>query len=78
MNGLIDAIDPRLTIRNATETGAGEQTKATWDHARFVADDVSEKIAGDKGIRTKDIGGTAKTSEVGDAVATELESLLKK
>lgn len=31
----------------------------------------------EKGIRTKDIGGSAKTSEVGDAVAKELEAVLK-
>lgn len=30
----------------------------------------------ESGIRTGDIGGTAKTSEVGDAVAAELEKLL--
>jgi len=29
------------------------------------------------GIRTADIGGKAKTKEVGDAVAAELEKLLK-
>ncbi|KAJ8606181.1 hypothetical protein MRB53_041123 [Persea americana] len=32
----------------------------------------------EKGIRTADIGGSAKTAEVGDAVAKELETLLKK
>ena len=32
----------------------------------------------DKGIRTADIGGSAKTSEVGDAVAAELEEILKR
>ncbi|RDW71342.1 3-isopropylmalate dehydrogenase-3 [Coleophoma cylindrospora] len=31
----------------------------------------------EKGVRTKDIGGSAKTSEVGDAVAKELEAVLK-
>ncbi|KAI5367417.1 3-isopropylmalate dehydrogenase [Septoria linicola] len=31
----------------------------------------------ESGVRTKDIGGTAKTAEVGDAVAKELASLLK-
>ena len=40
--------------------------------------DEATKIVIDKGIRTKDIGGTSKTSEVGDAVAAELETLLKK
>jgi len=40
--------------------------------------DEAVKIVIDKGIRTGDIGGTSKTSEVGDAVAAELESILKK
>ncbi|PVI01218.1 3-isopropylmalate dehydrogenase [Periconia macrospinosa] len=40
--------------------------------------DEATKIVIDKGIRTKDIGGTSTTSEVGDAVAAELDKLLKK
>lgn len=40
--------------------------------------DEATKIAIDKGIRTGDIGGTSKTAEVGDAIAAELETLLKK
>lgn len=32
----------------------------------------------DKGVRTKDIGGTATTAEVGDATAAELEAILKR
>lgn len=40
--------------------------------------DEAVKIVIDKGIRTGDIGGTSNTSEVGDAVAAELETLLKK
>ncbi|KAK7188283.1 hypothetical protein DPSP01_009080 [Paraphaeosphaeria sporulosa] len=39
--------------------------------------DEAVKIVIDKNIRTGDIGGTANTSEVGDAVAAELETLLK-
>ncbi|KAF2749797.1 3-isopropylmalate dehydrogenase [Sporormia fimetaria CBS 119925] len=39
--------------------------------------DEATKIVIDKGIRTKDIGGTAKTAEVGDAIAAELAQLLK-
>lgn len=31
----------------------------------------------EKGVRTKDIGGTASTVEVGDAVAAELRTVLK-
>jgi 3-isopropylmalate dehydrogenase len=40
--------------------------------------DEAVKVVIDKNIRTGDIGGTANTSEVGDAVAAELETLLKK
>ncbi|KAI7550085.1 3-isopropylmalate, partial [Hortaea werneckii] len=40
--------------------------------------DEAVKNVIDKGIRTKDIGGSASTSEVGDAVAKELEALLKR
>jgi 3-isopropylmalate dehydrogenase len=32
----------------------------------------------DSGVRTADIGGSAKTADVGDAVAAELEKLLKR
>lgn len=38
--------------------------------------DEAVKVVIDKGIRTADIGGTAKTAEVGDAVASELASIL--
>ncbi|KAF2259917.1 3-isopropylmalate dehydrogenase [Lojkania enalia] len=40
--------------------------------------DEATKIVIDKGIRTRDIGGSSKTAEVGNAVAAELEQLLKK
>jgi 3-isopropylmalate dehydrogenase len=40
--------------------------------------DEATRITIDKGIRTADIGGSSKTSEVGDAIAAELETLLKK
>jgi 3-isopropylmalate dehydrogenase len=40
--------------------------------------DEATKITIDKGIRTGDIGGSSKTAEVGDAIAAELETLLKK
>jgi len=39
--------------------------------------DEATKIAIDNGVRTKDIGGSATTSQVGDAIAAELEKLLK-
>ena len=39
--------------------------------------DEATKIAIDNNIRTKDIGSSSTTSEVGDAIAAELEKLLK-
>lgn len=38
--------------------------------------DEAVKITIDKGIRTPDIGGTSKTADVGDAVASELAQIL--
>ena len=38
--------------------------------------DEAVKVTIDKGITTADIGGSAKTSDVGDAVASELASIL--
>ncbi|RDW90187.1 3-isopropylmalate dehydrogenase LEU2 [Aspergillus mulundensis] len=49
---------------------------ALFDEARAVATAVSNVI--ESGVRTGDIGGKASTKEVGDAVAAELEKLLKK
>ena len=40
--------------------------------------DEAVKNVLEKGIKTGDIGGSAKTTEVGDAVAAELASILKK
>jgi len=40
-------------------------------------DEAVETII-EKGIKTGDIGGTATTKEVGDAVAAELAAILKK
>lgn len=40
--------------------------------------DEAVKTVIDKNIRTKDIGGSASTSDVGDAVAKELEAILKR
>jgi 3-isopropylmalate dehydrogenase len=39
--------------------------------------DQAVKIVIDNNIRTKDIGGSAGTAEVGDAIAKELATLLK-
>ena len=47
-------------------------------------DDMSRKVEQavkvviDKGVRTKDIGGSASTGEVGDAIAKELEGILRR
>lgn len=40
--------------------------------------DEATKIVIDKGIRTKDIGGSNSTSEVGSAIAAELEKIMQK
>ncbi|GAB7361817.1 hypothetical protein MBLNU230_g1859t1 [Neophaeotheca triangularis] len=40
--------------------------------------DEAVKAVIDKNVRTKDIGGSASTSDVGDAVAKELEAILKR
>ena len=40
--------------------------------------DEAVKIVIDQGIRTADIGGSSKTSEVGDAIVKELETILKR
>lgn len=39
--------------------------------------DAAVKKCIDAGVRTKDIGGSAGTAEVGDAVAKELAAILK-
>lgn len=41
-----------------------------------IAVDTAVKNSIEKGIRTGDIGGTASTKEVGDAVAAELAQIL--
>lgn len=45
------------------------------EEAKAVEEAVRRTI--ESGVRTKDIGGTSSTSEVGDAVAKELEKVLK-
>lgn len=44
--------------------------------ASAIEDAVRNTI--DRGVRTKDIGGSSTTSDVGDAVASELRAILKK
>ena len=45
------------------------------DEAKLIEEAV--RITIDQGVKTKDIGGSATTAEVGDTVAKELEKLLK-
>jgi 3-isopropylmalate dehydrogenase len=42
-----------------------------------AAVDKAVKNAVDGGVRTKDIGGSASTSEAGDAIVEELKKVLK-
>lgn len=46
-----------------------------FDEARAIEAAVRNVI--ESGVRTGDIGGSSTTSQVGDAVAAELEKLLK-
>jgi 3-isopropylmalate dehydrogenase len=46
-------------------------------HAESVAVEEAVRKTIEKGIRTKDIGGTASTSQVGDAIAEELAKIIK-
>jgi 3-isopropylmalate dehydrogenase len=46
-------------------------------HAEAIAVEEAVRKTIEKGIRTKDIGGTSSTSQVGDAIAKELEIVLK-
>jgi 3-isopropylmalate dehydrogenase len=39
--------------------------------------EAAVKNAIDTGVRTKDIGGSASTTEMGDAVVAELEKIIK-
>jgi 3-isopropylmalate dehydrogenase len=42
-----------------------------------AAVEAAVKNAIDNGVRTKDIGGSASTTEMGDAIVAELEKILK-
>lgn len=46
-------------------------------HAESVAVEEAVRKTIEKGIRTKDIGGTSTTEEVGNAVADELMQVLE-
>ncbi|KAJ3208399.1 3-isopropylmalate dehydrogenase [Entophlyctis luteolus] len=53
--------------------GMEKEAKAVEDAVRKVLDD---KDIGGLGLRTKDLGGSATTTEIGDAVVSELKKLL--
>jgi hypothetical protein len=45
VNRLINAVAPALAIRDAPQTGTGQQADAARNHRRLVADDVAEQVA---------------------------------
>lgn len=45
VNGLVNAVALALAIRNAAQTGTGQQTNATRNHTGLVADNVTEQVA---------------------------------
>ncbi|KAJ3117461.1 3-isopropylmalate dehydrogenase [Phlyctochytrium bullatum] len=55
--------------------GMEAEAKAIETAVQVVLDDAS---IGGRGLRTRDLGGTASTTEVGDAVVEELKKVLKK
>jgi 3-isopropylmalate dehydrogenase len=46
-------------------------------HPESVAVEEAVRKTIEKGVRTKDIGGTSSTSQVGDAIAEELVKVLR-
>ncbi|KAJ3064672.1 3-isopropylmalate dehydrogenase [Podochytrium sp. JEL0797] len=53
--------------------GMEKEAKAVEDAVRKVLDETSE---GGRGLRTRDLGGLATTSQIGDAVVEELKKLI--
>lgn len=47
MDWLIDTVDARLAIRDAAQTGTGEETQAPRNDTRFITNDITKQIAGD-------------------------------
>lgn len=47
MNRLIDTIDLGLSVRNAAQACAGQESQRTRDNAGFITDDVTEQVASD-------------------------------
>lgn len=46
MNRLVDTVDTALAIRDTAQTGTGQETQGTGDNTGFVADDITEEVAG--------------------------------
>ncbi|KAJ5625007.1 beta-isopropylmalate dehydrogenase A [Penicillium lagena] len=67
--GIVNPVAAILSIAMMMQYSFGR-----FDEARIIEKAVSNVI--EAGVRTGDIGGKATTSEVGDAVAAELEKLL--
>jgi len=67
--GIVNPVAMILSLGMMFKYSLGEPELAT-------AIDEAVKVVIDKNIRTADIGGKAKTAEVGDAVASELASIL--
>ncbi|KAI8621892.1 3-isopropylmalate dehydrogenase [Chytriomyces sp. MP71] len=55
--------------------GMEREAKAIEDAVRIVLDETAQ---GGRGLRTKDLGGNAMTSEIGDAVVVEVKKILGK
>jgi len=63
----------------ATILSVGMMLKYSFQQPELARQvDEAVRVVIDQGIRTKDIGGSAKTAEVGDAVAKELAEILKR
>lgn len=69
--GIVNPVATLLSVGMMLKYSLGEPVLAQ-------AVDQAVKAVIDSGIRTGDIGGTAKTTEVGDAVAAEIQKILKK
>lgn len=69
--GVVNPIGTILSVAMMLRYSLGLPDKA-------VLVEEAVRLAIDSGIRTRDMGGSAGTKEVGDAVVRELQTLLKK
>lgn len=68
--GIVNPIAAILSVAMLIKYSFGMEREA-----KLVEDAV--RLVLDSGLRTRDLGGTAKTAETGDAIAKELENLLR-